>query len=240
MTTKIALVGDFHGEHKREAFNRFLDQEAPDLCLLVGDLQTYRAMPVPCVFIRGNHECWAVLDQMRHGTRVVPNLRYLPDGEHLTIESISVAGIGGNWSPSDKGLARNIRHDYLANMERTSHADIILSHETGLLSDDRPELMLPELRQAIATIRPKIAASGHHHHWATQALGRTSLVSLGKWPHEWATFEVSGHTISDVLRHVPRAQAEYNALLPGWKAGEQADKAVLFSLDRSGGWYGVD
>lgn len=240
MSTRIAVAGDLHGFHKRAALEEFLLATRPDLVLLVGDVQDYRGFSVPTVFIRGNHESWPVLDALRRGTRVAPNLRYLADGDSMTVEGLSVGGIGGNWSPDDKGRARNIRHDYVKRFAAT-RPDIVLSHETPNRYPERPHLCCESLRAVCERMSPKLWFSGHHHYFTTEQIGRTHAVALGKWPHEWVTFDVDRGRIGEVTRFVPSDPAAYEARLAEWIQLEHLEKDILLPLDRQGekAIYGV-
>ena len=233
MTTRIAVAGDIHGFHKRPALEDFLAITRPDLLLLVGDVQDYRGFGVPTVFVRGNHESWPVLEALRRGTRTTPNLRYLADGQVFTVEGLSVGGIGGNWSPGDKGLARNIRHDYAARFA-TTRPDIVLSHETPNRYPERPELCCAPLRAACERMAPKLWFSGHHHFFHAEQIGRTQAYSLGKWPHEWVTFEVDRGRVGPVTRFVHPHEPTYQAILGAGVEAELLEKGILLPLDKKG------
>lgn len=239
MSTRIAVAGDLHGFHKRPALEEFLAIARPDLLLLVGDVQDYRGFAVPTVFVRGNHESWPVLETLRRGTRVVPNLRYLADGDILTIEGLSIAGIGGNWSPDDRPRPRHIPHAYLARFAQ-SRPDIVLSHETPNRYPERPHLCCEPLRAAAERMAPKLWFSGHHHYYTSEQIGRTSAVALGKWPHEWVTFEIERGRVGEIVRFVPPDREAYEARLAEWSQLEQLEKSILLPLDKRGEFvYGV-
>jgi hypothetical protein len=86
---------------------------------------------------------------------------------------------------------------------------------------------------------PRIWASGHHHHWDRERFGRTEIVSLGKWPDEWATLSLDRGKIGELERFTPRDPA-YAALKAAWRAEEALEKALIFPLDRAGRVYGTD
>ena len=241
MSTLVGICGDLHGFHKREALAQFISETGVELLLAVGDLQDYRPFPIPTYFIRGNHESWPVLEEMARGLRTPANLHYLTDGTSLTIEGHSIVGIGGNWSPTDRVRPRHIPHAYLAKMTRTA-PDIVLSHETPLLYANRPELCCEPLREALTQMRPRLWFSGHHHYFATETLGRTEIVSLGKYPDEWVTVRLERRQIGPALRHVPADRLAYAAAKARWRALESREKDLLLPLDRENGGgaiYGV-
>jgi predicted phosphodiesterase len=238
---RIAVIGDFHGSHKRPAFELFLAEVRPDVVLCVGDLQDYRGFSVPFHFIRGNHECWAVLDELRAGSLHAPNLSYLPDGVRITLGTFAVAGVGGNWSPTEtKAHPRFIRHRYLEDMRRT-HADIVLSHETPIRFSDgkHDELTLPALRELCVRMAPRFWFSGHHHHFDIEQLGRTTIVSLGKWPRTWGWLDTDERGGPSFHRFEPADRAGYDALMYGWLAAEKHQKDILYPADKRGIRYGV-
>lgn len=238
---RIALVGDFHGSHKRPAYELFMSQVRPEVVLSVGDLQDYRGFKVPFHFVRGNHECWAVLEELRKGTLTRANLHYLPDGARLNLGGLSVAGIGGNWTPNEtKAAPRFIRHGYLAEMRRV-HADIVLSHETPLsFSDgDHDGLTRPELRELCLAMRPRFWFSGHHHHFDIEQLGRTTIVSLSKWPRGWGWIDTDERNGPVFHRFEPADRTGYEAAMPAWLAAEQRQKDILYPADKQGLRYGL-
>jgi hypothetical protein len=238
---RLALVGDFHGDHKRPAFDLFVRQVLPDAILQVGDLQDYRGFGTPTHFIRGNHECWEVLDEMRKGLRKPANLHYLPDGERLTLGGMSVVGVGGNWSPNAaKAHPKLIRHAYLDELRRT-HADIVLSHETPIRFSDgkHDELTLAPLRDLCVRMAPRFWFSGHHHHFDIEQLGRTTIVSLGKWPRTWGYLDTDEPGGPVFHRFEPADRPGYDALMYGWLAAEKRQKDILYPADKRGLRYGV-
>jgi predicted phosphodiesterase len=231
-TLRVGVISDFHGNHKRPAFNYFVVQAQPDLILCCGDQQDYEPFSVPYKFIRGNHEDWEMIAALAAGTRHVRNLEYLPDGARLSIAGASVVGIGGNWSPTGKTLPRYISPAYLARM-RSVHADIVLSHETPLhyANDTGRTRTLEPLRAMVASMNPRLWFSGHHHYWETEKLGRTQMISLGKWPHEWVVLDIDQGAIS-WERWSPADRADYEARLPGWHAAEEVQKRELLGAER--------
>ena len=228
---RVGVLADFHGDHKREALEYFLAQTQPDQLLCVGDVQDYEPYPVPLTFIRGNHEDWDLLAQLANGQLTVPNLYYLTDDERLTIGDLSVIGIGGNWSPTGKLAPKYIRPDYLARL-RTQHADIVLSHETPLyFANGERERTLEPLRELCKLLRPRLWFSGHHHWYETETLGRTEIISLGKWPHEWVVLEIERSTVN-WEQWSPLDPTDYYSRLPAWQAAEEVQKRELLALER--------
>jgi predicted phosphodiesterase len=233
-TLRVGVLSDFHGSHKRPAFDYFVAQAQPDLILCCGDLQDYRPYSVPFKFIRGNHEDWDTLAALAAGTKGVRNLEYLIDGQRLSLAGASVLGIGGNWSPTGKTAPRYIGPAYLASL-RSSRADIVLSHETPLhyANDPSHGRTLEPLRELCAFMSPKLWFSGHHHYWETERLGRTQIISLGRWPHEWVVLDIDRGALS-WDRWVPANPADYESRLPRWRTAEEVQKRELLSLERRG------
>jgi len=233
-TLRVGVISDFHGDHKREAFDYFLAEAAPDMILCCGDQQDYEPYPVPYKFIRGNHEDWEMVADLSAGRKHVRNLEYLPDGARLSLAGASVVGIGGNWSPMGKTAPKYIGPAYLAKM-RSVHADVVLSHETPLhfANDPSHGRTLEELRELCAVISPRLWFSGHHHYYETERLGRTQIISLGKWPDEWVILEIDRGDLH-WSRWEPADRADYQSRLPKWQRAEDVQKRELLALERRG------
>jgi predicted phosphodiesterase len=233
-TMRVAVISDFHGDHKREAFEAFVREATPDLVLCCGDQQDYDPFSVPFKFIRGNHEDWEAVAALESGAKSVENLEYLPDGARLSIAGASILGIGGNWSPTGKLSPRHIRHEYLESL-RSTRADIVLSHETPLHYENDPShgRTLEPLRALCQAMSPRLWFSGHHHFWSVERLGRTEIISLGKWPDEWVIVEIDRGAIS-WSRWSPLDLADYKGRMHSWLAAEEVQKHELLSIERRG------
>lgn len=222
---RIGLVGDFHGPTKRPALALFMAQAKPDALLLVGDVQDYDPYPVPTLFVRGNHEDWAVIADLAAGRRRPSNLHYLPDQTIVNVAGLRIAGVGGVEHQPYRGIARDMDPasiEWLADQ----HLDVVLSHETPVkLTGRKPELTREHLRLAAQVGSPRFWLSGHHHQFELEQLSaRTRLVSLGKWPHEWATLDVTAGGALSFVRFSPADPGAYQKLLARWQAAALADR----------------
>jgi predicted phosphodiesterase len=233
---RVGVIGDFHGSHKRPALDLFIEEAQPELLLTVGDLQYYESWPLPTTFVRGNHEDWDIIEGLEKGTLQVSNLSYLADGRRATVNGLSVAGMGGNWSPNGKQAPKYIRHDYLARFA-DSRADIVLSHETPMRPSDglHDHLTLEPMREVALRVRPQLWFSGHHHHYDVEQIdARTTFISLGKWPHEWVVMDLTPGKIENWHRFEPADLAAYHADKVLWHLAEEEQKRELLSLERGG------
>ena len=242
---KIGFIGDIHGEHKRPALSFFLRESGVDICVSTGDLQDYRGeYGVPLTFIRGNHECWAIIDEMISGEHTPLGLTYLPDLVPLALDGVRLIGLGGAWTDRDSQARRHLTS---RQVEKLLHhrADIVLSHETpitfanGRLGMGGQSRTCAPLREACRRLSPRFWFSGHHHHYDVEQLGRTTIISLGKWPHEWGVVEVENGQMSEFVRFSPIDRFAYEGLLPGWREDEQIEKEILLPIDHRGGRYGL-
>jgi hypothetical protein len=193
------------------------------------------------LFIRGNHECWAVLREMDAGLRLPPGLAHLPDALPVLVGGLRVIGMGGAWGRTpDRIRQHQLGLDHVARL-RSHRAEIVLTHDTPIRFSNGgrfAELTVAALREAVLAMAPRFWFSGHHHYWATEQLGRTTIVSLGRWPDEWATGVIENGRLEAVERWVPRSDG-YSKRKVRWQQDEQAEKSLLFPLDRAGRRYGV-
>ena len=226
MPLRIGAIGDFHGSSKRAALRLFLAEAKPDLLLSVGDLQDYEDWPIPTFFTHGNHESFATIAAMDAGTYAPRNLTHLLDAEPLALAALRVVGLGGIWEapPTSPRLLNRAAYDRLADMS----ADIVVSHETPVhFANGHLDKTCEPLRTLCEIMAPRLWLSGHHHHYDQERLGPTTILSLGKFPHEWATIDVGAQGELVVARFVPRDRARYDEQLEHWRAGARAQKDSL-------------
>ena len=225
---RIGVIGDFHGSSKRSALRLFLTEARPDAILSVGDLQDYEDWPIPTYFIVGNHESFSTIRAIDAGTYVPRNLVHLRDAEVVVLAGLRVVGLGGIWEApkgSPKAINR-VAYDRLAD----ETADIVITHETPIrFANGHPDKTCEPIRTLCEVMAPRLWLSGHHHHYDSEHIGKTTILSLGKFPHEWATINVDSGGGIEVARFVPRDRAAYERQLPGW---QQAARAQMDSLNR--------
>jgi predicted phosphodiesterase len=223
---RIGLIGDFHGSSKRAARRLFLSESRPDALLSVGDLQDYEDWPVPTFFVAGNHESFSTIAAMDAGSHTPRNLVHLRDADPLAIAGLMVAGLGGIWEapPTSPRLLDRGAYDRLADLS----VDLVLSHETPIhFSNGRPDKTCEPLRTLCEVVAPRFWFSGHHHYFDVERLGPTTIVSLGKFPHEWGLLEVGTTGELAFERFVPRDRAAYDRALDGWREAALAQKASI-------------
>lgn len=99
----IGALGDVHGDFSsvRTIMARHPDV---DLWLTVGDLGgergEYEAPPCPLYWIKGNNDNLEVVAEVLDGRRVLPNLVYLPNGQVITVGTVTIAALGGTLAPT--------------------------------------------------------------------------------------------------------------------------------------------
>jgi Icc-related predicted phosphoesterase len=223
---RIGVIGDFHGSSKRAALRLFLAEAKPDLLLSVGDLQDYEPWPLPTYFTHGNHESFATIKALDAGIHTPRNLTHLLDAQPISLAGLRVVGLGGIWEapPGSPRYLDRAAYDRLADMS----ADIVVSHETPLhFANGHPDKTCEPLRNLCEIIAPRLWLSGHHHHYDEEILGQTTILSLGKFPHEWATIDVGDEGDLTVARFVPRERARYDRMLERWREAALTQKAGL-------------
>lgn len=146
-----------------------------------------RNIPVKTYFINGNNEDFNFLRSVRLSGdfELLKNLHYMPNGSINFVaglsgkESITVAGIGGRYSPEHfkhKEYDRYYTENEINNMITGNNSlppadkvDIFISHDAPegvVIEDNDNNRYYPKaigLREAILKTRPKIAFFGHHH-----------------------------------------------------------------------------
>jgi len=223
---RIGVIGDFHGSSKRAALRLFLAEAKPDLLLSVGDLQDYEDWPIPTYFTHGNHESFATIAAMDAGSYEPRNLVHLRDAQVMEMAGLRVVGLGGIWEapPTSPRLLDRAAYDRLADIS----ADIVVSHETPIHFDNGYlDKTCEPLRTLCEVVGPRLWLSGHHHRYGRERLGPTTILSLGKFPHEWALIEVSADGRLEISRFIPRERARYDEQLERWRAAARAQKNSL-------------
>jgi len=191
----VVAVGDVHGDY--QALARIGEAERGALALLqIGDLiarpadaagmALLRALPLPLVWVTGNHEDWVALDD----PAVRPG-RLLAAGELWESAGLRMAGVGGTHAPTwyrrDKPFPGERRRHYnYQEIEATAAlgpggVDILMAHEAphGLvrLAGGRDPGQVP-LDQLLREAQPRVFLSGHHHRWSQAQLGLVTAFSL--------------------------------------------------------------
>lgn len=225
----FAVFGDVHG-WQVDMYRRVANYHRPiDLVLQVGDFETHRdeedvasktgpkkyrvlgqfhrllacgCVPVPTVFIAGNHEAFRWLDGHEDGFELLPGLSYLGRFGVRYFGPLLVAGLSGIYHPEwfdrpryDGGRffqERERAKTYLRRHEVEGLVGKLKSRPDVLLLHDWPAGLRPEYpskgnlpaRKLIETIRPRWVFCGHHHFHADGIIphpdgSATKVVALG-------------------------------------------------------------
>lgn len=163
----FGVLADVHGnfEAMRAAIAR---HPAVPFWLCVGDLASrageYPEPAAPMYWIKGNNENFDAVAEFASGARSVPNLHYIPNGQAVVVDGLTVVGLGGTYAPTwyttpaaalprVGPLARRREDDVSGRDDRRRHfvqeeveackrlgrADVVLTHE-----GPRPLKVLPE------------------------------------------------------------------------------------------------
>ncbi len=184
---KLIVFADVH--EQIEAVEEIVRKEkCADFVLSLGDLRNdrnfdfpadygYRDYGIPTYFIKGNHEVWEKITALQSGRLIIPNLHIIKPGQVVRLKTedsaslLRVAGLGGNYSekfyecPRDKAPINTFINEEVEN-SKTVGADIFLSHECSVsleLTKCGRNVGVSAIDEIIASIKPKIALSGHHH-----------------------------------------------------------------------------
>ena len=198
---KVALLGDIHGNtHYLDWALGHAVEAGAEMMIQLGDfgfdyrdsflmniIQSSRKYGIPILVVRGNHDDpkWFA----KHAQ--MGNVHLIPDGFVTTIGKKRVAFLGGAVS-----IDRNLREENVSwwKDERINpqivnvwlyddvKADILISHESPLLPDKLPAIILPPdikqdceedrhfVRMAAEILEPDVIYHGHYHVRHTKTL----------------------------------------------------------------------
>jgi Icc-related predicted phosphoesterase len=153
----------------------------------------YESPPRPLYWIKGNNDNLEVVAEIVSGRRQIPNLHYIQNAIPVMIGPVKVAGLGGTLAPTwfDKvpgelprprigevtgefpPLARDDkrRHFVRAEVEackRLVGVEVFVSHEAARpfrmdVRGRQQDVGKTPINDVLATLRPRIHLSGHHH-----------------------------------------------------------------------------
>ena len=188
----MLVLGDAHADdpdNRRALFAAYRDAEA-DAALQLGDLIHYD-LPIPTYFIAGNNEDFDTIDALRHGrveSSAVTNA-FLLAGEAVEVEGLRIAGLSGNYAPTQferprpnlHGERRRhfVREDVEA-AKRLEDIDVLLTHEAphGLPVSESYEVGCEQIDELIEAVQPRLCLVGHHHEHAETTYGDTRVVGI--------------------------------------------------------------
>ena len=187
----IGALADVHGNF--DAMTRAIERH-PDVpfWICVGDLGSrtgaYPEPSKPLYWIKGNNENFDRIAEWEAGTRLVPNLHFIPNGTAVQAGSIRVAGLGGTFAPTwfetpaaqlphtprDDKRRHFVREEAEA-CKRLGNVDILMTHEAprpfilvdqptpGMARARRRDAGKPAINDVLATLKPRLHLFGHHH-----------------------------------------------------------------------------
>src|SRR6056297_207010 len=137
----MLVLGDAHADdpdNRRALFAAYRAADA-DVALQLGDLLHYD-LPIPTYFIAGNNEDFDTIDALRHGrveSSAVRNVHLLA-GEVAEVEGLRIAGLSGNFAPTQYERPRPNLHgerrrhfvrEDVEEVKRLDDVDVLLTHE---------------------------------------------------------------------------------------------------------------
>lgn len=151
-----------------------------------------RALPVPLYGIPGNHEDFALVEELERGYRRLPNLSLLRPGERVTVELgqrlVNVMGLGrilpNDASVKNRGRAKYISPEAMARTLRRgqgSAPDILLLHEPPRLwtTRGRGDFGSEEVSRLVRALAPRLVICGHMHFEYLAQLDGIEVVGVG-------------------------------------------------------------
>jgi hypothetical protein len=215
-------MGDAHGNFA-PLFAACQREPAARALLQVGDLTAGKAgreqrpdddpadldkLPLPLVWVHGNHEHWKTLGllekELRREESTPPrhSMEGASKGEHRFLQhhlwpgdeyvvpetDIRVVGLPGNFAPTwyerDKPFPGDrVRHFNVKDVAALRHfrePSVLLMHESfrGQASGRIGAMGIAVLASLVRRIRPRVCLTGHHHALAITERGSTRAISL--------------------------------------------------------------
>jgi Icc-related predicted phosphoesterase len=159
--------------------------------LCVGDVASrtgaYPEPPAPVYWIKGNNEDFDRIAAWEAGRDLVADLHFIPNGTSRNVGPLTVAGLGGTFSPTwfDTTASRlphkpsddKRRHFVREEVEvckQMRGIDILMTHEAArpfVIVDEpregrkpiRRDAGKPAINDVLASMKPRLHLCGHHH-----------------------------------------------------------------------------
>lgn len=159
-----------------------------------GDPVHLQKLPIPLLWIHGNHEHWHLFRPAADGSvPTIPGNHIWPGRrENLPGTAISVVGLPGNYAPTwfnqakpfPNDRARHFSRGDIEAMARNPFPNILLMHESfrGQAPGTIGTLGIPVLSTLVRDLAPTLVLTGHHHTLAVTQHGPTLAMSL---PPAW-------------------------------------------------------
>ena len=188
----MLVLGDAHASNPERRRSLLAAYRATDetVALQAGDLMYYD-LPVETYFIGGNNEDFDVIDALRHGlveNTDVQNVKLLASSA-ATVEGVRIAGLTGNYAPSQYHKSRDMlsderrRHFVREDVERAKQledVDVFLAHEVphGTPVQEDYDVGCTYIDDILQTLEPDLCLAGHHHEHTESTFGETRVVTL--------------------------------------------------------------
>jgi len=188
----MLVLGDAHADdpdRRRSLYAAYRDADQ-SVALQCGDLLHYR-LPVPTYFVAGNNEDFDVIAALRHGRLTsarVENVHLLAS-DVATVEGLRVAGLSGNYAPSQyekprSALAGDRRRHFVREDVEAAKAlgdvDVFLAHEAphGTPVEEDYDVGCTYVDEILEALEPALCLVGHHHEHTESTFGGTRVVTL--------------------------------------------------------------
>ncbi|GAD51710.1 hypothetical protein MBEHAL_0470 [Halarchaeum acidiphilum MH1-52-1] len=188
----MLVLGDAHATDSARRRALFAAYRAADesVALQCGDLGYYD-LPVCTYFVAGNNEDFDVVDALRHGrvrSTDVENARLLA-GDAVDVEGLRVAGLSGNYAPTQYDKPRSAlvderrRHFVREDVERATaldDVDVLLTHEAphGTPVSEEYDVGCTHIDDLLTALSPDLCLVGHHHEHTESTFGDTRVVTV--------------------------------------------------------------
>lgn len=188
----MLVLGDAHAvdSDRQRALLAAYRATDEDVALQAGDLMYYD-LPVDTYFIGGNNEDFDVIDALRHGRIESEGVRnvYLLASTAVTLNGVRVAGLTGNYAPSQYHKSRAMlsderrRHFVREDVERAkqlSGVEVLLTHEVphGTPVQEDYDVGNEHIDDILQALEPDLCLAGHHHEHTESTFGETRVVTL--------------------------------------------------------------
>ncbi|MCD2202102.1 metallophosphoesterase family protein [Halobacterium sp. KA-6] len=213
----MLVLGDAHAsttDRRQSLFAAYRAADA-DVALQAGDLMYYD-LPIPTYFIGGNNEDFDVVEALRHGRIESDDVSnaYLLHSTAETVDGLRVAGLSGNYAPTQFEKSREQlyddrrRHFVRDDVERAKQlddVDVFLAHEAphGLPVTEEYDVGCKHIDDILETLEPDLCLVGHHHEHAETQFGPTHVVSLA--PAWESYYELDPDSLSLTRHDTPPA-----------------------------------
>ncbi|MCD2198421.1 metallophosphoesterase [Halobacterium sp. KA-4] len=213
----MLVLGDAHAsttDRRQSLFAAYRAADA-DVALQAGDLMYYD-LPIPTYFIGGNNEDFDVVEALRHGRIESDDVSnaYLLHSTAETVDGLRVAGLSGNYAPTQFEKSREQlyddrrRHFVREDVERAKQlddVDVFLAHEAphGLPVTEEYDVGCKHIDDILETLEPDLCLVGHHHEHAETQFGPTHVVSLA--PAWESYYELDPDSLSLTRHDTPPA-----------------------------------